>query len=214
MKTLTFLGKDSGFGKHNNSAYIENEKKLIIIDCGFTIFEQIKEKFDFNKYDDIEIIITHLHNDHAGSLSQIILYSWFMFKKKVTIFSKCEKIKEYLNITGTPKESYEIKSENENLEFIKTEHVKYLDAYGFLLKINDKKIIYTGDTNILTPYLPYLKNDKIDEFYVDVSRFGGAHLKIDDVVSDLKQIEKNGTYVDLMHLDDKKYIEDVWNNVK
>lgn len=32
--TLTFLGSDSGFGDNNNSAYIELENKLIIIDCG------------------------------------------------------------------------------------------------------------------------------------------------------------------------------------
>ena len=29
-KTLTFLGKDSGFGEHNNSAYIEDNNKLIM----------------------------------------------------------------------------------------------------------------------------------------------------------------------------------------
>ena len=72
--TLTFLGSDSGFGDNNNSAYIEIDSKLIIIDCGITVFNILKNKFDFNKYREIEVIITHLHNDHAGSLSQFILY--------------------------------------------------------------------------------------------------------------------------------------------
>lgn len=209
-KTLIFLGKDSGFGEHNNSAYIEDNNKLIIIDCGFTVFEQIKNKFDFNKYSNIEIIITHLHNDHAGSLSQIILYLWFIYNKKVTIYSKCERISDYLKITGTPEESYEIRTESENITFIKTNHVQYLDAYGFELKINNKNIIYTGDTNTLNPFLPYIENNKIDELYVDVSKFGGAHLKIDDVVENLVKINKSGTLVDLMHLDDKKYINTIW----
>lgn len=209
-KTLTFLGKDSGFGEHNNSAYIEDNNKLIIIDCGFTVFEQLKNKFDFNKYSNIEIIITHLHNDHAGSLSQIILYLWFIYNKKVTIYSKCERIRDYLEITGIPKESYEIKNESENITFIKTNHVQYLDSYGFKLKVKDKNIIYTGDTNTLNPFLPHIENEKIDELYVDVSRFGGAHLKIDDVVEKLAKINKSGTLVDLMHLDDKKYINAIW----
>lgn len=209
-KTLTFLGKDSGFGEHNNSAYIEDNNKLIIIDCGFTVFEQLKNKFDFNKYSNIEIIITHLHNDHAGSLSQIILYLWFIYNKKVTIYSKCERIRDYLEITGTPKESYEIKNESENITFIKTNHVQYLDAYGFKLKVKDKNIIYTGDTNTLNPFLPHIENEKIDELYVDVSKFGGAHLKIDDIVEKLAKINKSGTLVDLMHLDDKKYINAIW----
>ena len=33
--TLKFLGKDSGFGDNNNSAYIEIENKFILIDFSF-----------------------------------------------------------------------------------------------------------------------------------------------------------------------------------
>ena len=129
-KTLTFLGKDSGFGEHNNSAYIEDNNKLIIIDCGFTVFEQLKNKFDFNKYSNIEIIITHLHNDHAGSLSQITLYLWFIYNKKVTIYSKCERIRDYLEITGTPKESYEIKTESLTKELYENDILIFMsDGY-------------------------------------------------------------------------------------
>ena len=76
----------------------------------------------------------------------------------------------------------------------------------------DKNIIYTGDTNTLNPFLPYIENEKIDELYVDVSRFGGAHLKIDDVVEKLAKINKSGTLVDLMHLDDKEYINAIWQS--
>ena len=40
--SLTFLGKDSGFGKNNNSAYYIEKNELTIIDCGFSVFEKIK----------------------------------------------------------------------------------------------------------------------------------------------------------------------------
>lgn len=30
---LTFIGKDSGFGENNNSAYFEIDNKFILIDC-------------------------------------------------------------------------------------------------------------------------------------------------------------------------------------
>lgn len=210
--TLTFLGRDSGFGDKNNSAYVELDGKLVIIDCGFTVFQDVKNKFDFNRYEEIEIIITHLHNDHAGSLSQLILYLWFNYNKKVTILSKCKYIREYLDITGTPMNSYELKEGLENLKFIETKHGEYLDAYGFSLNIKNKNILYTGDTETIEPFLPYL-ND-IDEFYVDVSRYGGIHIKIDDIIGKLKEIEENGTRVFLMHMDDIKYIQNVTENVK
>ena len=199
-QTLRFLGRDSGFGKENNSTYIEHENKFFLIDCGFTVFSQLKEKFDFNKYDEINVIITHLHNDHAGTLSQFILYLYFIYNKKINVITNCKRIKEFLDITGTPEDAYILKKENEYIKFIKTEHVKYLDSYGFELNINSRKIIYTGDTNTLEPFKPYLKD--VDEFYVDVSRYGGAHLKIDEIKDELKEIQENGTRVYLMHMDD------------
>lgn len=207
---LKFLGSDSGFGINNNSAYIEEKGKLTIIDCGFTVFTQIKKKFDLNKYKEINVIITHLHNDHAGSLSQLILYSYFIFNKKVNVISMCSKIKEYLDITGTPEDAYTLYNKFENVEFIRTEHTRYLDSYGFKLCVNGKKIIYTGDTNILEPFIKYT-ND-IDEFYVDVSRYGGAHLKIDDVIEKLREIKKKNIKIYLMHIDDRKYIDEQINN--
>ena len=210
-QTLRFLGRDSGFGKDNNSTYIEHENKFFLIDCGFTVFSQLKEKFDFNKYDEINVIITHLHNDHAGTLSQFILYLYFIYNKKINVITNCKRIKEFLDITGTPEDAYILKKENEYIKFIKTEHVKYLDSYGFELNINSRKIIYTGDTNTLEPFKPYLKD--VDEFYVDVSRYGGAHLKIDEIKDELKEIQENGTRVYLMHMDDVEYIRKVTNDI-
>lgn len=210
-QTLRFLGRDSGFGKENNSTYIEHENKFFLIDCGFTVFSQLKEKFDFNKYDEINVIITHLHNDHAGTLSQFILYLYFIYNKKINVITNCKRIKEFLDITGTPEDAYILKKENEYIKFIKTEHVKYLDSYGFELNINSRKIIYTGDTNTLEPFKPYLKD--VDEFYVDVSRYGGAHLKIDEIKDELKEIQENGTRVYLMHMDDVEYIRKVTNDI-
>ena len=207
---LKFLGKDSGFGENNNSAYYETENKLIMIDCGFSVFNIAKKTFDFNKYKNIEIIITHLHNDHAGSLSQLILYLWFVFHKKTTIFSKCEKIKEYLDITGTPNEAYELKSESENLEFIKTQHVKELDSYGFKMLINGKNIIYTGDTATLEPFIPYFSD--LSELYLDVSITGGVHIKINDILNDLILLKSKNIKIFLMHFDNNDMIKSITNN--
>lgn len=207
---LQFLGSDSGFGEKNNSAYIELKNKIIIIDCGFTVFQELQKKFDFNKYDEIDIIITHLHNDHAGTLSQLISYLYFIYNKKVNVISKCERIKEYLDITGTPEDAYKLKRNDENIEFIKTEHVKHLDAYGFRLNLNGKNIVYTGDTKTLDPFIPYLNG--VQEFYVDVSKFGEAHLKIEDVLENLKEIKNKGIDIFLMHIDDRKYIENTVKN--
>ena len=141
--TLTFLGKDSGFGINNNSAYTIIYNNFILIDCGYTVFNILKEKFNFSKFNTINIIITHLHNDHAGSLCQFILYLWFIHSKKVNIFSSCKYIKTYLDITGAPVEAYELKNSSANITFIPTQHVKHIDSYGFKLNLKNKTIVYT-----------------------------------------------------------------------
>ena len=208
---LIFIGNDSGFGEKNNSAYFEKNNDLFLIDCGATVFNEIKNKFDFKSFKNINIIITHLHNDHAGSLSQFILYMWFIFKKKVNVISNCIHIKEYLDITGTPPESYEVKKELDNLKFIKTKHTDFLDAYGFILNIDNKKILYTGDTVNLDSFMPYLNT--INELYIDVSKFGGAHIKVDDVLDILKDLKNRNIKITPMHMDDKEYITELINSV-
>ena len=208
---LIFIGNDSGFGEKNNSAYFEKNNNLFLIDCGSTVFNEIKNKFDFKSFKNINIIITHLHNDHAGSLSQFILYMWFIFKKKVNVISNCIHIKEYLDITGTPPESYEVKKELDNLKFIKTKHTDFLDAYGFIMDIDNKKILYTGDTANLDSFMPYLNN--INELYIDVSKFGGAHIKVDDVLDILKDLKTKNIKIIPMHMDDKEYITELINSI-
>ena len=42
--------------------------------------------------------------------------------------------------------------------------------------------------------------------------FGGAHIKIDDILDDLNYFKQNGTDIYLMHMDDKNYIKDLTNN--
>ena len=116
----------------------------------------------------------------VGSLSQLILFLWFIYGKKTHVISQCKNIGEFLKITGTPQEAYEITEQFSGITFIKTEHVKTLDCYGFKANINGKNIIYTGDTNTLAPFLPHL--DNINELYIDVSRNGNIHIKFNDVI--------------------------------
>lgn len=209
-KTLTFLGSDDGYGQENNSAFIQGDGRLTIIDCGYTVFNKVKSLFDFNNYSYIEVVITHLHNDHAGSLSQLLLYSYFECNKKITVVSKCKNIRQYLNICGTPDEAYEVLSETHNIKLIKTRHTPYLDAYGFVIDIDGKKIVYTGDTKSLEPFKKVVEG--ANEFYIDVSKKGGSHLKIDDVIEQLENIKNNGTQVYLMHVDDKQYVKNLVEN--
>lgn len=208
MQKLTFLGSDSGFGLNNNSAYFTQGRRFILFDCGMTVFNQVKDLI--KEYDNLDIIITHLHNDHAGSLSQLIQYNYFILGKKSRIISKCEHIKTYLDITGTPVDIYEIVPNTEDINLVKTEHDKKIDAYGAIVNIDGEIIIYTGDTTTLEPFMPYM--NEASELYVDMSKGNVVHLSIADAIEDLDKIHENGTEIYLMHTDDKEYIKKYINN--
>lgn len=205
---LKFLGRGSGFSTSDNSAYIEYDDSLILIDCGNTVFNVLRERVDLSKYDSIYIIITHLHPDHAGSLGQLIMYLGYVLSKKPIIVSECEKMQDYLNIIGVDRSLYNLNSRAiSGLKFIKTQHTSLIDAYGFVFEYEGKKIVYTGDTSTLNPFRKDIK--EANELYVDVSKKGIVHIQIDDVFQELIQIQDKGTKVYLMHLDDEEYIAKV-----
>ena len=60
--TLTFLGKDSGFGQKNTSAFFIDKKDFYLFDCGYTVFNLLKEKIDFSQFEKIYIFITQHSN--------------------------------------------------------------------------------------------------------------------------------------------------------
>lgn len=186
---LKFIGREAGFGFHNNAAYYTNEKRLILFDCGMTVFNDLRELVDLKEFETIDIIITHLHPDHAGSVGQLIMYLWYKLNKKANIYCKCENIIKYLDIIGVDRKIYSLKSED-NINFIKTTHVPELDSYGIVANLETKKIIYTGDTSTLEPFIGEMKS--ADELYIDVSKNGGVHIKIDEVLNELIEFKNSG----------------------
>lgn len=116
------------------------------------------------------------------------MYLWYKLNKKANIYTQCLNIIKYLDIIGVDKKIYNLKADND-IKFIKTEHVPELDSYGVVLNLEEKRIIYTGDTATLKPF--YEEMNGADELYVDVSKNGGVHIKIDDVVDKLKEFKLN-----------------------
>ncbi len=209
MKSLTFIGTDTGFGINNNAAYVIRDNKLLLIDCGGTVFSELFRMEQNTKFlstrDEIEVVITHMHDDHTGSLSTLIYYCVYVLKKHVKLISKCLNLKERLFITGLTEKEFDV-GEDKDIEFIKTIHTPALDCYGFILNLGNKKIVYTGDSATLNPFLPYLKEGM--ELYTDISfTKSSVHLYLKDNLELLNSLTKKGIDVYLMHIDNEKKIK-------
>ena len=96
---LIFLGWGAAFNpkEGNNSAYFVENNQLFLIDCGESIFERLIESGVLERIQSINLMITHTHSDHVGSLGSLVMYSFYILHKPLNIIL-LEKAKHLPNI--------------------------------------------------------------------------------------------------------------------
>ena len=84
---LKFLGRGAAFNpkEGNNSAYFVENNQLFLIDCGESIFERLVESGLLESVESINLMITHTHSDHIGSLGSLAMYSFYALHKPLNI---------------------------------------------------------------------------------------------------------------------------------
>lgn len=193
MNKLKFIGTGN-FNNYllgNNSAYFIEGDSLFLFDCGCDVFDKIHRYFDteFKRVKNIYVMISHVHDDHVGSLTSLIFHSYYYYKKRVIIINNKQKDLMSLikKMTGNYSKFNTIKNADVHgwlsvqtsnsivdIKFIDTHHVPYMKSYGFLLKIHreehDETFYYSGDSNYIPKFiLTLLKNDQLDIIYQDTA---------------------------------------------
>ena len=157
MNKLKFLGRGSAFNtsEGNTSAFYYLDKDhdhIVFIDCGESTFQRIVEKKLLDNVDRIDIFITHLHSDHAGSLGSLIHYCYFVKNICPTIYyGEPDVMRQYLNIIGVLRTEYTMSLDfhNFSFEFIKVPHKENISSFAIKIKLIEEEkvdILYTGDT--------------------------------------------------------------------
>jgi ribonuclease BN (tRNA processing enzyme) len=220
---LKFLGRGAAFNpkEGNNAAYFKENNELFLIDCGETIFEKIIEKNILKDINNINILITHTHGDHIGSIGTLIMYCYYNLNIKTNIIL-CKNAKHKENIENIIKNfgcnnkmynyieetTYDNKYKTfKTIRYKETTHCKELNCYGIEFETENGIIYYSGDTNDITYIKELIKKD-IDKIYIDTTSKDykeNVHLYIGKI----KEIipEKLNKKIYCMHLNDDECIK-------
>lgn len=219
---LKFLGRGSAFTDEHNSAYFIDNDELVLIDCPMSSFARLNDK-NLALFDHIYLLVTHTHGDHAGGIGMLIDLLQFSVKTPITIVAPSKEVEADLfyllsRIEGCNSSWYElINVEDLDKEWfirsIPTTHTEELEGkcFGFQLKVEGKNVVYTGDTNTLIPYEPYI--EKGTYLYCEISAYKSqVHLYCTEIHNKIKEYIASGVNVYLMHMDDERRILQVMSD--
>ena len=146
------IGSGGAFDKINSSFFVQGPSENILFDCGSNIFEHVKyiaEHIDM-------VYISHLDDDHVGSLKTLVYYRYFAFGKKTKIvFHKNVNLEEFMNIQGkfniiNGKEldivefnPIEGPTKIKSIEIIPIQAKHHINCYGAIF---NQKVFISGDT--------------------------------------------------------------------
>ena len=198
---LKFLGRGAAFNpkERNTSAFFIENKQLFLIDCGESVFEKLVLNELLCDIDCVNLMITHTHSDHIGSLGTLVMYSYYMLGKPVNIVVKEDEkyindIKKVIAGFGITNEMYAFIDEKmldnkynsfSSIRYIDTKHYDGLNCYSIIMNTVAGLIYYSGDTREMTQMNTVIQSgQEIEKLYVDVTSAdfsGNPHLFIGDL---------------------------------
>lgn len=185
---LHFLGTGDAFSRHPNNAYFRpDEDTLVFIDLDARNFLRAKREIERKIPQRVFVLVTHMHNDHVSgipTLAEWLKYrcseytdSLFICAPEKLLVYMAKELFEYRNLTDdmvtfVTAESMCRQEKSWLISAIPTTHVgDHFEGlcFGYMLSIGFVRVLYSGDTRTLEPFLPI----SCDEFYCDISNYNG-----------------------------------------
>lgn len=188
---IKFLGTGGAFEPeyYNSAALISVAGKKLLIDAGFTVYPRLVKLNLVRAFD--YILITHLHNDHSGSLANLLLHRNILTGgQKFTILYPDEKFKaqlqDFLTIQLKDPEKYADFASLEKLPGLTAldtfgRHSEGFQSYSYIFEEAGERLVYSGDlqdTDFLFRHLqslPPLPTTVFHDLTFDPENSGHTH---------------------------------------
>lgn len=181
---IEILGVGDAFshqlGNTSFLAWEDDYSSAVLFECGNTVFSALREKEIKENREIIDkidsVFISHLHDDHCGSLCTLLEYRYWMLHKKTKVtapYSFWEIIRRRMDVFNA---DHINDGEDERIKMHPTEHYDYVSCAACY-----NGLLYSGDTkeSLLGTY--YAKEAKIIIHEVSTLR-NSVHTHVDDLL--------------------------------
>ena len=160
---LEILGTGGGntpeYGNTSFLVWNENDTEAILMDCGYTVYPYLKKLEVISGREIISkiktVAISHLHDDHVGSLGALLAHRWVIQKNKIKTAGVA--LDEYLRLVVSSHVRIGIDGVDERVLSIPTFHEEDMPSCALYFD----GVLYSGDTNKPQLGLPEAKKAKI-----------------------------------------------------
>lgn len=209
---IQFIGTGGAFDVEygNSAAILTVSGQNILIDCGHSVFPELVKSGLADTID--AVILTHLHDDHAGSLSSLILYHQIVLNKgKVKIIYQDEAFRDQIYnflcfSLGKPEKRMEFVplSDFPMLGVVDThgQHVVGMQSWALYANSPDSSLVYSGDNGNPDFLFEELKGRGLKtptRVFHEISfltQEGGSHAYYKDLIPYLDRYEIFGYHCD------------------
>ncbi|MBI1185373.1 MBL fold metallo-hydrolase [bacterium] len=195
QQIIKFLGVGGVFNPEwgNASALLNIRHQTIMLDCGFTVYPTLCR---YNLTHSIDyVLISHLHNDHVGSLSNLIYHQALVDKKKTKLLTASREFEKTLAAYL----SFSIPQLHTFVDFVPLSefpeitafntfglHVPDLQTFAFQIKTDQNSLIYSGDLADVHFVLREINPSKDDLIFHEAEYF--AHAKAHSFYRHLQEV--------------------------
>ncbi|MEL6650270.1 MAG: MBL fold metallo-hydrolase [Bacteroidota bacterium] len=208
---IKFIGTGGAFDYEygNSAAYLHFRGQRILIDCGNSVYRRLRQTGLADQID--YILITHLHDDHVGSLNSTVLHHKYLLAepRRARVLAPSEsfgkELKAFMNFGLRDPENYADFLPLDTLEGISAvdtfgKHVDGMQTYGYIFEDENEIVAFSGDlgdAQIIFDHLPSETDKKIRVFHeMSFIRQDRVHTYYQDLNHRVDQYEIYGYHLD------------------
>ena len=220
---LHFLGRGAAFypQQGSTSAYILEENRLFLLDCGESVFAELLRRGVLSGVTAVYVALSHLHSDHCGSLGSLSHYCRYAMNAPLFVVvpdepAYCSDVKTLLRLFGAPEGGVSLLYDRDvtgfssfsSFRYVPTRHVSEIPSHSFVFETPEGGVFYSADTCTEEPCRAFMQtHPHFEHIYMDVTDAeypGNVHLPLSVFARLIRDDQK--ARVSLMHVNSESCI--------